>query len=255
MILSVMQSTAKIRSLLRILHQNRMSVRQRLRITFEARKADGICWRCARGLGNGLANVLPSIENVLPAQGGSRAWAQRIGRRIYDRSVVLKSQTRQLGLARSRDLEYKSLGRQYATAAVSLSRPTPLFTCTHHSLQPQTSPPSAELDSSMLDAEAKLKSSLERGDIREHLRLWQKQQDLNSNLPNAVQSSRVSTRKDGENVLTQSGEDESFTVIDREIEAQELEDDDYVDFGSDEPMPDVLKNELFLRRGDLVELG
>jgi hypothetical protein len=107
----------------------------------------------------------------------------------------------------------------------------------------------------MLDAEAKLKSSLEKGDIREHLRLWQKQQDLNSNLPNAVQLSRFSTRKDGENVLTQSGEDESFTVIDREIEVQEVEDDDYVDVGSDEPMPDVLKNELFLRRGDLVELG
>ncbi len=105
-----------------------------------------------------------------------------------------------------------------------------------------------------MGAEAKLKSSLERGDIREHLRLWQEQQDINSSIPNAVQPSPVSIIKDGQNLFTQSGEDESFSVITSEIEAEEVEDDDYLEFGSDEPTPDVLKNELFLRRGDLVEL-
>lgn len=121
-------------------------------------------------------------------------------------------------------------------------------------MQQETSRPTAHLDSSMMGAEAKLRSSLERGDIREHLRLWQKQQDLESNLPNTVQQSPFSMIKDGQNLFTQSGEDESFTVITREIEAEEVEDGDYVDFGSDEPTLDVLKNELFLRRGDLVEL-
>lgn len=105
-----------------------------------------------------------------------------------------------------------------------------------------------------MGAEAKLKSSLDEGNIREHLRLWQEQQDLNLDLTNAAQSSPFSKIKDGQNLFTQSGEDESFTMITREIEAEEVEDDDYVGFGSDDPTPDVLKNELFLRRGDLVEL-
>jgi len=121
-------------------------------------------------------------------------------------------------------------------------------------LQPETSHATAHLDPSIMGAEAKLKSSLEGGNIREHLRLWQEHQDLVLNLPNAVQSSPVSKIKNGQNLYTQSGEDESFTVITREIEAEEVEDDDHVDFGSDEPTPDVLKNELFLKRGDLVEL-
>lgn len=102
--------------------------------------------------------------------------------------------------------------------------------------------------------EAKLKLSLERGNIREHLRLWQEQQDINADLPRAIPPTFVSMTKDGQNRLTQSGEDESHIVITPETEIDEIDDDDHVEFGSDEPMPDVLKNEMFLRRGDLVEL-
>ncbi len=113
---------------LRFLHQDRMSVRQRLRITFEARRIDRLCWRCALGLGNGPTDTLTAVKNVLPASGGPRSGAQRTGRRIYDGPVSHRSLTGQAGLVKSWQLRSKSLGtpsqknRRYATAAVSLAR-------------------------------------------------------------------------------------------------------------------------------------
>lgn len=52
-------------------------------------------------------------------------------------------------------------------------------------------------------------------------------------------------------MFTQSGEDDSFTAIARD---EEVEDDDDVNFGSDEPTLDIFAHQVFLRRGDLVEL-
>lgn len=102
--------------------------------------------------------------------------------------------------------------------------------------------------------DAKLKSSLEGGDIREHLKLWQEQQDLLPDSLGATKLPHISRPKTGQNLFTQSSEDQSLTTVTPEVKAEEIEDEDYVDFGSDEPTPDVLRNEMFLRRGDLVEL-
>ena len=92
------------------------------------------------------------------------------------------------------------------------------------------------------------------GNIREHLKLWQRQQDTNKKLPNSISQPSSNTRNDSQNLFTQSSEDDSFTVVAREDEADEVEGDDKLEFGSDEFVPDVLRNEVFLRRGDLVEL-
>ena len=58
----------------------------------------------------------------------------------------------------------------------------------------------------------------------------------------------------GQNLITQSGEDDGFKVVAQEQEAESLEDDEYTNYGFDTSVADVLKNELFLRQGDLVEL-
>ena len=60
-----------------------------------------------------------------------------------------------------------------------------------------------------------------------------------------------STLGDTQNLLTQSGEDNSFTTVLRDDEA---DNDDYISMESEERTPDIFANEVFLRRGDLVEL-
>ncbi|KAL9075487.1 MAG: hypothetical protein Q9161_001559 [Pseudevernia consocians] len=89
----------------------------------------------------------------------------------------------------------------------------------------------------------------ESGGIREALRLWQDQHDIA--LADTSSQTHPSTLSDTQNLFTQSREDESFTVIARD---DEVEDNDDVIFGSDEPTPDIFAHQVFLRRGDLVEL-
>lgn len=87
------------------------------------------------------------------------------------------------------------------------------------------------------------------GGIRETLRLWQEQHDIA--LADTSGLAPPGTLGDTQNLFTQSGEDESFTAIARD---DEVEDNDDVSFGSDEPTPDIFAHQVFLRRGDLVEL-
>lgn len=101
---------------------------------------------------------------------------------------------------------------------------------------------------------AKLESPFEGGNIRDHLRLWQEQQDRNPVSQGLAPSIKTTVPKAGENFFTQSGEDDTFNVVTRETEL-EVEDDDHVDFSSEEPTSDALRNGLFLRKGDLVELS
>lgn len=110
------------------------------------------------------------------------------------------------------------------------------------------------VDPSSIGADPKLASTLQEGDIREHLRLWQQQRLIKEHSSSVVPPPQNRQLNASQNLATQSGEDDSFSKVTQEDEAEESEDDGFVEIGSDEPAPDFLKNELFLRRGDLVEL-
>ena len=157
--------------------------------------------------------------------------------------------------SRKKQLNSKSVPRKrhYATAAVGHSPLNNLHPADRHS-QSQISHIDAHPDPSSIAADAKLKSISKGGNIREHLRLWQEIQDGNTDLSSPAQLPSTSRATTDHNLFTQSGEDDSFKVVDREHEAESFEDDEYIDFGSDNSAADVLKNELFLRKGDLVEL-
>ena len=79
------------------------------------------------------------------------------------------------------------------------------------------------------------------------LRLWQEQHDI---ALADTSRSPSSTLSDIQNLFTQSGEDDSFTEIARDDEI----DDDDIKFESEERTPDIFAPQVFLRRGDLVEL-
>ncbi len=89
----------------------------------------------------------------------------------------------------------------------------------------------------------------EPGGIRGALRLWQEQQDVAL----VDTSGRIppDTLSDTKNLFTQSREDESFTAIARNDEVEDIDD---IEFGSDDPTPDIFAHQVFLRRGDLVDL-
>ena len=87
------------------------------------------------------------------------------------------------------------------------------------------------------------------GGIREALRSWQEQHDIA--LADKPSQPASNTLSDTQNLFSQSGEDESLTAIVRE---DGVEDDDDIYFGSDEPTPNIFAHQVFLRRGDLVEL-
>lgn len=79
--------------------------------------------------------------------------------------------------------------------------------------------------------------------------MWQEQHDIA--LADTSGLTPSGTLGDTQNLFTQSGEDESFTAIARDEEA---EDDNDVSFGSDASTLDIFAPQVFLRRGDLVEL-
>ena len=85
--------------------------------------------------------------------------------------------------------------------------------------------------------------------IREALKLWQEQHDVA--LAVASSGPPPSSYGDTQNLVTQSGEDESYTAIARD---EEPEDDDPIDLEPGEPVPGIFSRRIFLRQGDLVEL-
>ena len=79
--------------------------------------------------------------------------------------------------------------------------------------------------------------------------MWQEQHDIA--LAETLGRTPPSTLSDTQNLFTQSREDESSTAVARD---DEVEDNDDIEFGSDDPTPDIFAHQVFLRRGDLVDL-
>ena len=85
--------------------------------------------------------------------------------------------------------------------------------------------------------------------IREALRLWQEQHE--STLADTSTQHIYSTLKDSQNLHNQSGEDDSYTTIVRD---DEMDDDEEISMDPEEQNPDIFAPQVFLRRGDLVQL-
>lgn len=87
------------------------------------------------------------------------------------------------------------------------------------------------------------------GGIREALSLWQEHHD--TALASTSGQPPSTTLGEIQNLFTQSGEDESFTAITRDDDVEDYDDEE---IGSDELIPDTFTHQVFLRRGDLVDL-
>ena len=81
--------------------------------------------------------------------------------------------------------------------------------------------------------------------------MWQEQHGIQAGRAAAPVLLLDNTISTSQNLYTQSGEDDSFTLISRDEEA---DDDDDFHLGSDGTTLELLDNQLFLRRGDMVEL-
>lgn len=138
--------------------------------------------------------------------------------------------------------------RHYATAAVS----NVLILFLSHILkssQSQTLQAAAPIDPPVVGTNP---AGLVKGRprrIREALELWQQQHD--SGLADTSGRPPSSMLSDTQNLLTQSGEDNTFNTIVRD---DEVDNDDDIGIESEERTPDIFANEVFLRRGDLVEV-
>ena len=86
--------------------------------------------------------------------------------------------------------------------------------------------------------------------IREYLRSWQEQHE--SAVVDTSGRPSSGSLSETQNLFTQSGEDDSFTAIAQDDEA---DDEIEIDFPSDESTQDIFAHSVFLRRGDLVELS
>lgn len=138
--------------------------------------------------------------------------------------------------------------RHYATAAVS-NILTLLLSRVLKSSQSQTLQAAAPIDAPIVGTNpAGLVEGRPRR-IREALELWQEQHD--SALADTSGRPPPRMLNDTQNLLTQSGEDNTFNTIVRDDEI-----DNYDDIGieSEERTPDIFANEVFFRRGDLVEV-
>ena len=87
------------------------------------------------------------------------------------------------------------------------------------------------------------------GGIREALRLWQEQHE--STLADISTQHVSSTLKDSQNLLNQSREDDGYTTI---VHDGEMNNDEEISMDPEEQNPDIFACQIFLRRGDLVQL-
>ena len=79
--------------------------------------------------------------------------------------------------------------------------------------------------------------------------MWQEQHE--STLADTSTQHVSSTLKDSQNLLNQSGEDDSYTTVVRD---HEMNDDEEISMDPEEQNPDIFAYQVFLRRGDLVQL-
>ena len=116
--------------------------------------------------------------------------------------------------------------------------------------QARRRPPPLDLPNVLEDVS--LKSNLRGGSIREHLRLWQEQHDLETKL--VAPAVPISNKSDASrNLYTQSGEDDSYRVISQDEEAEDVA-GTMVEPHTDDRTPTLFGAQKYLRRGDLVEL-
>ena len=112
------------------------------------------------------------------------------------------------------------------------------------------------LDQPIVLQDTSLKPSLGGGSIREHLRLWQEQHDLETKLVAPVVPLSNNTSDASPNLYTQSGGDESYKVVSQDERDEEAEDvaGTMMEPDADDSTPSLLGTQKYLRRGDLVEL-
>ncbi len=115
---------------------------------------------------------------------------------------------------------------------------------------PRRPPP---LDLPTLFEDASLKSNLSGGSIREHLKLWQEQHDLETKQVAPVVPLSNNTPDASQNLYTQSGEDDSYKVISQDEEAEDVA-VTMMEPDTDDSTPTLFRSQKYLRRGDLVEL-
>ena len=111
-------------------------------------------------------------------------------------------------------------------------------------------PPPLDLPDVLEDVS--LKSNFSGGKIREHLRLWQEQRDLETKLVAPIVPI-ANTPDASRNLDTQSGEDESYKVVSPDEEAEDVA-GAMMELHTDDRTPTFLGTQKYLRRGDLVEL-
>ena len=110
-------------------------------------------------------------------------------------------------------------------------------------------PPPLDLPDALEDVS--LKSNLSGGNIREHLRLWQEQRDLEIKLVAPIVP--IANTPDASlNLDTQSGEGESYKVLSPDEEADDVA-GAMMELHTDDRTPTLLGTQRYLRRGDLVE--
>ena len=145
-------------------------------------------------------------------------------------------------------LSTRAANRNYATAAVSTNSPCLIVRILKRS-QNQILQTAAQISSPATGiTPAGLVQGRPEG-IREALRLWQEQHD--SAVADSLGRTAPSTFSDTQNLLTQSEQDDSFTTLVRD---DEMDDDDGMSIEPDEQDLDKFAPQIFLRRGDLVEL-
>lgn len=87
--------------------------------------------------------------------------------------------------------------------------------------------------------------------IREHLKWWQAQQEPKDSFGTVNDTYSFSKANDVQNTFTQSGEDDSSTVM---IQGDEAANEDDEEFEPIDSTLDILSPQVFFRRGDMVEL-
>lgn len=130
--------------------------------------------------------------------------------------------------------------------------PTTMIQTRHYTTAIHPSPTTSRDDPLTVDTTPIFDTASSTG-IREHLRLWQEQQnkDVEQNIITNVSPRNLSTAS--QNILNQSGEDDSFTKL---TEDSEMDEEQHIDLHleKDEVTTDIFQNRAFLRKGDLVEL-
>lgn len=132
------------------------------------------------------------------------------------------------------------------------SYPNSMVQSRHYATATQSPPADVQVDPFVVEGAVTLEFASGAG-IREHLRLWQEQQNKEAEKHDSPIFPLGNSSSTSRNFLTQSGEDDSFTKL---TENTELDEAEHIDLSldKDESTTDIFQNHAFLKKGDLVEL-